>query len=484
MIICQTIRDANDVQSNLRSQHSRIKLYLLSDEHTKPEEVHSGDVIVETNLAGRGTDLKVMTDVVDRGGLHVIVTFMPSNSRVQQQAFGRAGRQGQTGSARLIVYQESDRLMNEIQMVEAWKRLRDRYESESMAEAIEEVKRIEEKDRLLVRFLEIAHSRKDDLPFTDEVFQAAFSSLRESWGSFFDEDVSTANQRFPKFARVIQDKIEAAITTMQQPLAQRSSPFDFIGGSDSDQARRNQIADAQCNALCQLISHPKYFIFSGVKMMCMKDVSGNEDRTLLLYQHALKIDDKDFIVHYNTVLCHIRNNQQSINQAIQSLNTALDLLRDEIERRKLLQIHDDPPIEGQQQTDNQSNMAELVYLHYVQSVFTTSRDQLYQYNEDKHEISCRCESWKEILTNIDQTNFREIKNEIQEEYEEWVSEGLIWLYVFQIEAKRCLWKTIFVFVMGIAQVVGGAFLFAAGHWKLGTSMCLQGAFDVYLSIGK
>jgi hypothetical protein len=415
-----------------------------------------------------------MTDVIDRDGLHVIVTFMPSNSRVQQQAFGRAGRQGQPGSARLIVYKESDRLMNEIQMVEAWKRLRDRYESENMTEAIEEVKRIEEKDRLLVRFLEIAHSRKADLRFSDEIFQTAFSSLRESWGSFCDEDLSTANQRFSKFGREMQEKIDVSIATMKQSLAPLRR--------DPDQARRNQIADAQCRALCQLISHPKYFIFSGVNMMCMKDVSGKEDRTLLLYQHALNIDDKDFIVHYNSVLCHIRNNQQSINQAIQSFNTALDLLRNEIERRKLLQIHDDPPIEEDQKTN--SNMAELIYLHYVQSVFMTSRDQLYQYNEDKHEISCRCESWKEILTNIDQTEFREIKNEIQAEYEEWVSEGLIWLYVFKIEAKRCWWKTVFVFVMGLAQVVGGVFLCVAGHWKLGTSMFLQGAFDVYLSIGK
>ncbi|CAF5050447.1 unnamed protein product, partial [Rotaria sp. Silwood1] len=88
LIICQTIRDANDVQSYLSSQHSNIKLYLRSDDHTKPEEVHPGDVIVAINLAGRGTDLKILTSPVDHGGLHVIVTFMPNNARVEQQAFG------------------------------------------------------------------------------------------------------------------------------------------------------------------------------------------------------------------------------------------------------------------------------------------------------------------------------------------------------------------------------------------------------------
>ena len=218
----------------------------------------------------------------------------------------------------------------------------------------------------------------------------------------------------------------------------------------------------------------------------MENLIDGENRALRLYRQALDIDGEDFIVHYNMVLCYIiRNNQRSINQAIEELNIALGLLHQEIERLKLLQIQIDPPTDtNRSSSTDQASMAELVYLHYIQSVLTNSRDELCRYDEDKHEISCECKGWKEVLANLDQTEFKNIKNEMRAEYEEWLSEGLVRLYVFKIEAKRCWWKTIFVFVMGVAQMVGGVLACTAGHWKLGTSMFLQGAFDVYTAVGK
>ncbi|CAF4866157.1 unnamed protein product, partial [Rotaria sp. Silwood1] len=485
LIICQTIRDANDVQSYLSSQHSNIKLYLRSDEHTKPEEVHPGDVIVATNLAGRGTDLKILTSAVDHGGLHVIVTFMPNNSRVEQQAFGRAGRQGQPGSARLIIYKEYNNMKpykpeDEIQIVEKWKKIRDKFEKDNMNEAIKEVNRIEAKDRLLVRFLNVVHSRKDDLPFTDDILQSGFSSLRELWSSFCDQDASTADERFPAFANEIEQKLELAITTRKETLSQPYSTFSWH--RNDEQYHNVHKANATCDALRQLIVHPKYFITAGIKMLCMKNVFEREKRALTLYQQALNLDKQDFILHYNMVLCYIKNDQNSINEAIKELNIAVTLLNNEIERRKFLQIHDELSIET---SVARSSIAELVYLEHVYSILTASQDQLCKFDEDKHEITCRNESWDGTLSSLENTHFKAIKNELYAEYQEWCSEGLVWVFIFEIEAKRCWWKTIFIFVMGIAQIVGGVYLCVADdQWKLGTLMVLNGTFDIYVAIAK
>ena len=58
----------------------------------------AGRVTVVTNMAGRGTDIKLLQDVKDAGGLHVIILDTLDTSRLERQLYGRAGRQGDPGS--------------------------------------------------------------------------------------------------------------------------------------------------------------------------------------------------------------------------------------------------------------------------------------------------------------------------------------------------------------------------------------------------
>jgi preprotein translocase subunit SecA len=70
-----------------------------------------GRVTVSTNMAGRGTDIKLGAGVAELGGLHVILTEMHDASRIDRQLSGRCGRQGDPGTFRQYLSLEDDLLL-------------------------------------------------------------------------------------------------------------------------------------------------------------------------------------------------------------------------------------------------------------------------------------------------------------------------------------------------------------------------------------
>ena len=70
----------------------------------------SGQVTIATNMAGRGTDIKLSKEVIDLGGLAIIGTERHDSRRVDRQLRGRSGRQGDPGSSQFYVSLE-DNLM-------------------------------------------------------------------------------------------------------------------------------------------------------------------------------------------------------------------------------------------------------------------------------------------------------------------------------------------------------------------------------------
>ncbi|NLJ82505.1 MAG: hypothetical protein GX330_05200 [Bacteroidales bacterium] len=67
-----------------------------------------GAVTIATNMAGRGTDIKLAPKVKDLGGLAIIGTERHDSRRVDRQLRGRAGRQGDSGSSQFFVSLEDD----------------------------------------------------------------------------------------------------------------------------------------------------------------------------------------------------------------------------------------------------------------------------------------------------------------------------------------------------------------------------------------
>ena len=67
-----------------------------------------GAITIATNMAGRGTDIKLGPGVVEKGGLHIIGTERHESRRIDRQLRGRSGRQGDPGSSRFYLSLEDD----------------------------------------------------------------------------------------------------------------------------------------------------------------------------------------------------------------------------------------------------------------------------------------------------------------------------------------------------------------------------------------
>ena len=87
-----------------------------------------GRIMIATNMAGRGTDIKLGQGVAALGGLHVIGTEWHESGRVDRQLFGRSARQGDPGSAQAFASAEDELLRKFLSkpaqkiLAEAWQR--------------------------------------------------------------------------------------------------------------------------------------------------------------------------------------------------------------------------------------------------------------------------------------------------------------------------------------------------------------------------
>jgi preprotein translocase subunit SecA len=107
--------EASEKFSRILSMNNLPHQVLNAKQPEKEAEIiamagQKGTITVATNMAGRGTDIKLPKEVEELGGLHVIGTTHHQSRRIDRQLRGRSGRQGDRGSSRFYVSFE-DNLM-------------------------------------------------------------------------------------------------------------------------------------------------------------------------------------------------------------------------------------------------------------------------------------------------------------------------------------------------------------------------------------
>lgn len=106
------ILDSEEIAGILRSKGLTCTVLNAKEHETEAQVVaeagNFGCITVATNMAGRGTDIKISADVEAVGGLQVLMFEAHESPRIDWQLFGRAGRQGAQGSSQAYVSLEEE----------------------------------------------------------------------------------------------------------------------------------------------------------------------------------------------------------------------------------------------------------------------------------------------------------------------------------------------------------------------------------------
>ncbi|XP_032794022.2 uncharacterized protein LOC116930729 [Daphnia magna] len=177
IIFCKSIKVVNFIHQRLKSSNPELSVNHRLHRYTRDYEKFAyesieldiGHVIVATNLAGRGTDLKISKQLCDNGGLHVCLTFFPDNERIEEQIMGRAARNGAPGSGILIICKSISRDRN----------TPDENDTQDLAtiSAMEEARNFQEKQRI-ARLEEYSKGRRDQVKLFDD-FSEYYTTLRK-----------------------------------------------------------------------------------------------------------------------------------------------------------------------------------------------------------------------------------------------------------------------------------------------------------------
>ncbi|XP_076279535.1 uncharacterized protein LOC143208734 [Lasioglossum baleicum] len=295
----------------------KMKLYKTdNDSSVVDKPLDSGHVIITTNIAGRGTDIKLTKDVNDNGGLHVCITFLPKNSRVEEQNVGRTSRTGNPGTSQFILCNSETDIA---------KLRKNRYEKEETAlrNAEKEIEIVTAKDEIFQKFCQLTDLINGRNTFVKKI------------------EMTAVEERFAIWLKMHSDEIKDG------------SKSDFFKSFES--FREDILRDDENG---KLIRNPYMFVKIGNKYMDIKQY----ENAISEYTLAIEMDPHFAEhAHYNRGYAYIANyggnateNKDFIDKAIDDLKTARTLIGEREHNLHLMQYASEGEVFSKQISDKLS----------------------------------------------------------------------------------------------------------------------------------
>ncbi len=460
LVLCEDICTAEVIHEHMKMKGCKPILYTRNDLEgsTLLDDIPrvSGDIIIATNLAGRGTDIKLSDGVLRSGGLFCLLTFLPRNRRVELQAFGRTARQGHPGSVQLILRATEDQLE-----ISAIRKTREQSETERLHKMIEsDVQQVLLREELFHKhctFLKRLYAMLDKR----EDKQMIIDTMNENWGQW----LQTKQQDIMSNRRVyLLRELESA--------HRRWSPRNLDSLLENLQ---------DCNF--------HHLVEFGNKQLFKREGELNNKKCVIksspYYDKAIELEPKFTMVAYYNRACSKLSvpSGDYKNHGIADLKKAKELLqvyKDEVStvtQCALISARTSDKPEDENQLQKQMEVRMQILQYFENQIEETVQKIKDKYKDDDVEV---------VPTSI---------LEFIPEADIATNEELYSLKLLGLEAafsvkkkKKFCWLAFGVFVLGIGQIVVGVLLavltvgtlssVGMGLIAEGVSDCLEGAYGM------
>ncbi len=205
--------ESNEFLSSLLKKEKLPHEVLNAKNHAREAEIiakagEKGSITIATNMAGRGTDIKLGEGVKDLGGLCVIGTERHESRRIDNQLRGRAGRQGDPGYSQFFISFEDDlmrrfgteKIKDMIQSVgyNDAEPIRSKMFSKSVESAQKKVegnnydmrKSLLDYDNIVSEQRKIIYARRNEILDSDDVEELTYETFNDYVDAFVDDHIA------------------------------------------------------------------------------------------------------------------------------------------------------------------------------------------------------------------------------------------------------------------------------------------------------
>ena len=109
LIFCETVEYCEEIYEKIKKQFTNFKLIKIIGEEKEKDliskQIEKNTVIISTDISGKGIDFQISESILNNGGLHMIFSFIPSNSRIEEKNYRKIGA-GNPGTYQFVINYE------------------------------------------------------------------------------------------------------------------------------------------------------------------------------------------------------------------------------------------------------------------------------------------------------------------------------------------------------------------------------------------